>query len=196
MAQAQALSWRETLKLVQARVALGSGSPQELENARSNLLRSEAALPPLHVARQQVQFHLDVLTGFRPGQTTVESNIPSAAPMAIQLPMGNVDELIRNRPDVVRAERLLAASTEDVGAATADLYPRLSLGGFIGFFALRGSDIGSASRAFEVAPSIGWPAFRLGSVRARLRGSQACRRARWHAMSKPCCKRRKMSNTL
>lgn len=173
VARAQAQSWRETLKLVQARVGLGSGSPEERENARANLLRSEAVIPPLAVALQQMRFRLDVLTGHRPGHTTVEANAPSPAPLARQLPLGDVDSLIRNRPDVVRAERMLAASTEDVGAATAELYPRLSLGGFIGFFALRGSDLGSASRAFEIAPSISWPALRLGSARARLHGSQA-----------------------
>jgi multidrug efflux system outer membrane protein len=58
-------------------------------------------------------------------------------------------------------------------APKTDLYPRLNLGGFIGFFALRGGDLGSASRAYELAPSVDWPAFRLGNVRARLRGSQA-----------------------
>jgi multidrug efflux system outer membrane protein len=38
---------------------------------------------------------------------------------------------------------------------------------------LRGVDFGSGSRAFEIAPSVSWPALRLGSARARLRGSQA-----------------------
>ena len=94
-------------------------------------------------------------------------------PLARQLPLGDVDQLIRNRPDVVQAERLLAARVQDVGAATADLYPRLNLGGFIGFFALRDGDLGSAARAFELTPGLTWPAFDLGSVRARLRGTQA-----------------------
>ena len=85
-----------------------------------------------------------------------------------------MNRLIKQRPDVVRAERLLAASSEDVGAATADLYPRLSLGGFLGFFALRGSGVfDGGARAFEVAPSVSYPAFRLGSVKARLRGTRA-----------------------
>lgn len=173
VAQAQAQSWRETLKLVRARVALGSGAPEDMQNAQANLLRSEAAAPPLAVALQQIRLRLDVLTGYRPGHHSVEAHALSPAPLARQLPLGDVDSLIRNRPDVVRAERLLAASTEDVGAATAELYPRFNLGGFIGFFALRGSDIGSASRAFEIAPSVSWPALHLGSLRARLRASQA-----------------------
>ena len=98
----------------------------------------------------------------------------SISPLAGQLRLGDVNQLIKRRPDVVRAERLLAASSEDVGAATADLYPRLSLGGFRGFFALRGSGVfDGGARAFEVAPSVSYPAFRQGSVKARLRGTQA-----------------------
>ncbi|MNJ50106.1 Toluene efflux pump outer membrane protein TtgI precursor [compost metagenome] len=89
------------------------------------------------------------------------------------MPLGDPNALILNRPDVIRAQRLLAARVEEVGAATADFYPRLSLGGFIGFFALRNADVGSASRAFELTPGVTWPAFDLGSVRARLRAAQA-----------------------
>lgn len=173
LARAQAQSWQETLQLVQARVMSGSGSPEDLENARANLLRSEAAIPPLAVMLEQMRLRLDVLTGYRPGHHSVNFDAPSSPPLVRQLPLGDVDRLIRARPDVVRAERLLAASTEDVGAATAELYPRVDLGGFIGFIALGGNTIGSASRAFEVAPGVSWPALRLGSARARLRGAQA-----------------------
>lgn len=173
LARAQVQSWQETLALIEARIAQGSGLPEELENARAHLLRSTAAIAPLAVAWQQAQFRLDVLTGQRPGQPALSADAAAPAPMARQLPLGDVDHLIRQRPDVVRAERLLAASTEDVGAATAGLYPRLDLGGFIGFFALGGADIGSAARAFQLAPGLQWPALRLGHARARLRATQA-----------------------
>ncbi len=173
VARAQVQSWGETVQLIQTRVELGSGLPEDYESARTNLLRSEAAIPALLAAVQASQYRLDVLTGQRPGQVHAGSHAPAPAPLVGRLPLGDVDSLIRNRPDVVRAERLLAASTEDVGAATADLYPRLNLGGFIGFFALRGGDLGSASRAFEIAPSVSWPAFHLGNAQARLRGAKA-----------------------
>ena len=46
----------------------------------------------------------------------------------------------------------MAAANADVGVATAELYPRIDLGGFLGFVALRGADFGNASsRAFSVA---------------------------------------------
>jgi len=173
VARAEAENWRRTVRLVQAGVEQGRGLREDLENARANLARSEAAIAPLLASAQETRYRLDVLLGRRPGETPVGQGMQRQAPLVGRLPLGDADFLIRRRPDVVRAERLLAASTEDVGAATADLYPRLSLGGFIGFFALRGGDLGSAARAFEVGPTVDWPAFRLGSARARLRASQA-----------------------
>ncbi|MDP9900730.1 efflux transporter outer membrane subunit [Variovorax ginsengisoli] len=173
LAQVQVENWRGTLALLQSRVRAGNGPLDELENARAQLALSEATIAPLVAARDQAQYRLDVLIGQRPGQNPVAASMLKPAPLARELPLGDVDELIRQRPDVVRAERLLAASTEDVGAATAELYPRLDLGGFIGFFALRGADAGIGSRAFEIAPSLTWPAMRMGGARARLRGARA-----------------------
>ncbi|MDX1894902.1 multidrug efflux transporter outer membrane subunit OpmD, partial [Pseudomonas aeruginosa] len=168
VARAQVRSWRDTLELTRSSLQLGSGLPEDVENAQANLLRSEAAIPPLTTALESARYRLDVLRGEAPGSGAPILDGGGAAPLAKNLPLGDVDRLILQRPDVVSAERQLAASTEDVGAATAELYPRLDLGGFIGFFALRSGDLGSASRAFELAPSVSWPAFRLGNVRARL----------------------------
>ena len=174
LAQSQVDSWRETVALIEARLAAGSGLPEERQNALANLARSEAALPPLQASLRQARYRLDVLGGQPPGATALLLNTPTAAPLAGQLPLGDVNQLIRQRPDVVRAERLLAASSEDVGAVTAELYPRLSLGGFIGFFALRGGSVfDGGARAFALAPGISHPAFQLGSARARVRGTQA-----------------------
>jgi multidrug efflux system outer membrane protein len=94
--------------------------------------------------------------------------------IAKALPIGNPAELLRRRPDVLAAERRLASATADIGVATADLFPRVSLSGFLGFTASRGSQIGSsAARAWGLGPSITWAAFDLGSVRARIRGANA-----------------------
>ena len=174
LTQAQVRSWRATVDLTDARIRAGGGLPEERHNALANLARSEAAIPPLQAGLRQAQYRLDVLSGQAPGAVALATTPRQQAPLAGQLPLGDVNQLIKQRPDVVRAERLLAASSEDVGAATADLYPRLSLGGFLGFFALRGSGVfDGGARAFEVAPSVSYPAFRLGSVKARLRGTQA-----------------------
>jgi outer membrane protein, multidrug efflux system len=174
LTQAQVQSWRGTVALIDARIRAGSGLPEERQNALANLTRSEAALPPLQAALRQTQYRLDVLSGQAPGAIALATTAREQAPLTGQLPLGDVNQLIKHRPDVVRAERLLAASSEDMGAAKAELYPRVSLGGFLGFFALRGSSVfDGGARAFELAPSINYPAFRLGSARARVRGTQA-----------------------
>jgi multidrug efflux system outer membrane protein len=98
------------------------------------------------------------------------------------LPIGNdgsdAAALLRNRPDVRAAERRLAAATARVGVATADLFPRVTVTGFIGFLSgdfghLFSSSSGNDGRAWSVAPSVSWPALDYGSVKARLRASRA-----------------------
>jgi len=169
-------SWSETVRLLESSVQAGVGLPDELENALSNLRRSEAGIAPLTAALQQARYRLDVLRGQRPGEGTnagTEQAAAPAAPLITQLPLGDVNQLIRQRPDVIRAERLLAASVHDTAAATADLYPRLNLGGFIGLFALRDADIGAAARAFAITPALNFPLLQHGSARARLRAAEA-----------------------
>jgi multidrug efflux system outer membrane protein len=82
--------------------------------------------------------------------------------------------LLRRRPDVRAAERQLAAATANESVAAADLYPRITITGFLGLLAGRGNlfDVGE-SRAWAVTPAMSWAAFDIGSVRARLRGVEA-----------------------
>ena len=55
LAQSQVDSWRETVALIEARLAAGSGLPEERHNALANLARSEAALPPLQALLRQLR---------------------------------------------------------------------------------------------------------------------------------------------
>ncbi|WP_395349306.1 efflux transporter outer membrane subunit [Variovorax sp. UC122_21] len=167
-------SLRDSLRVTEAQVGIGRGLAGDLASARANLASTEAQLPLFETARRQAAHRVAVLAALQPAELE-----PMLAPRPLQvlakrLPVGDLGDLLRRRPDVLRAERGLAASTADVGAATATLYPRLDIGGFLGFVALRGSDLGSgSSRAFSLTPGLSWPALRLGSVRAQLRGAQA-----------------------
>lgn len=165
-------SLRQSLRVTEAQVQTGRGLEGDLASAQANLASTESQLPALETARRQAAYRVAVLAGLRPAEL-----VPMPQPLRVldkRLPIGDLGELLRRRPDVLRAERGLAASTADVGAATAELYPRVDIGGFLGFIALRGSDLGSSSsRAFSVTPGVSWPALRLGSVKARLRGAEA-----------------------
>ena len=75
------------------------------------------------------------------------------------------------------AERRLAASTANEAVAAADLYPHITISGFLGLLAGRGNLFNvSDTRAWAVTPALSWAAFDLGSARARLRGVEGVTR--------------------
>ncbi|QLF94940.1 TolC family protein [Pseudomonas sp. ABC1] len=152
----------------------GVGSELDVLRADARLAATEASLPQLQAQQVRAQNRIATLLGQRPERLGVDLSARPLPAIAKALPIGDPSELLRRRPDVRAAEHRLAAATADIGVATADLFPRVSLSGFLGFTAGRGSQLGAAdARAWSVAPSISWAAFDLGSVRARLRGAEA-----------------------
>ncbi|AZL68328.1 MULTISPECIES: efflux transporter outer membrane subunit [Pseudomonas] len=152
----------------------GVGNELDVVRADARLAGVEATVPQLQAVQVRAKNRIATLLGQRPDALTVDLSPKALPAIAKALPVGDPGELLRRRPDIRSAERQLAAATANVGVATADLFPRVSLSGFLGFTAARGSQIGSAaSNAWALGPSITWAAFDLGSVRARLRGAKA-----------------------
>ena len=152
----------------------GLGTELDVLRADARLAATEASLPQLQAQQTRATNRIATLLGQRADAFKVDLSPKELPAIAKALPIGDPSVLLRRRPDIVAAERQLAAATANVGVATADLFPRVSLSGFLGFIAGRGSQIGSsAAQAWGVAPSISWAAFDMGSVRARLRGAEA-----------------------
>ncbi|MBV7574557.1 TolC family protein [Pseudomonas sp. PDM32] len=152
----------------------GVGNELDVVRADARLAAVEASVPQLQAEQVHHKNRIATLLGERPDTLGIDLSPKDLPAIAKALPVGDPGELLQRRPDVRAAERRLAASTADVGVATADLFPRVSLSGFLGFIAGRGSQIGSsAARAWSLGPSITWAAFDLGSVRARIRGADA-----------------------
>jgi outer membrane protein TolC len=87
------------------------------------------------------------------------------------MPVGDGAQLLSRRPDVREAERRLAAATARIGVATADLYPRITLGG-----ALSTSDAGGSfgdDFQFSIGPLIQWSFPNVAAARARVRQASA-----------------------
>ena len=164
----------ETQRLTESRFDLGAGSQLEVQSSLARVRAVEAEVPMLEAAEGQSRHRLAVLVGQRPGELDTLL-VPREAPaFAKALPIGDTTELLRQRPDVRAAERRLASATARVGVATADLFPRVSLRGFIGFLSGGwGNLVNGDNRAWQVTPSISWSAFDMGSVLARLRASEA-----------------------
>ena len=152
----------------------GVGDQLDVMRADARLAAVEASVPQLQAQQVRERNRIATLLGERPEQLSVDLSPAKLPAIAKALNIGNPGDLLQRRPDIISAERKLAAATARIGVAKADLFPRVSLSGFLGFTAGRGSQIGSAAaNAWALGPNITWPAFDLGSVRARLRGADA-----------------------
>ena len=152
----------------------GVGDQLDVMRADARLAAVEASVPQLQAEQVRQRNRIATLLGERPDALSVDLSPAILPAIAKALNLGNPGDLLQRRPDIMSAERKLAAATARIGVAKADLFPRVSLSGFLGFTAGRGSQIGSAAaNAWALGPSITWPAFDLGSVRARLRGAGA-----------------------
>ena len=168
----------QTLELTQLLDETGRGSELDVQRSRARLKATEATIPPLEAAEKQAAYRLAVLLGERPGALDEELKPADVATYAKALPIGDPTELLRRRPDVRAAERQLAAATARVGVATADMFPRVNVAGFVGFLSgdvgrLFGTTSDNNAKAWSITPTVSWAAFDLGSVRARLHASEA-----------------------
>jgi multidrug efflux system outer membrane protein len=166
---------RESLKITQARFDAGLTSGLDVAQAESNLGRSEAEVPALEAQLEGALNRLEVLTGRTPG--TLHERLADVRPIPLppdEVALGIPAELLRQRPDVRRAERALAAQTARIGVATADLYPRLSL---TGFFASDASDLDDLATGKSLTWGIGiplrWSVFSGGKVQSRIQAERA-----------------------
>ena len=171
---------RETVRLTKVRFDAGAGSPIDVASAQARLNATEAAIPSLITAEKRANYRLCVLIGKRPGELDTVLVAPLADkdaevhPLITALPIGDAADLLRRRPDIQAAERRLAAQTAKVGVATADLFPRVRVAGFIGFLSGSASGFGnSGSQAWSVAPTVSWPALDLGGAHQRLKAAEA-----------------------
>ncbi len=164
----------ESLRLTRLRRDAGVGEELDVASAAARVAATEASIPPVRAAVAEREHRLAVLTGHRPGDLGVDLSPRAYPPLAKALPLGDAASLLKHRPDVRAAERRLAVATAREGIAAADLYPRITISGFLGLLAGRGSLFGeSESRSWAVTPALDWAAFDSGSAHARLRGAEA-----------------------
>ena len=178
IAQAQIANEAQLVDLVKLRQDKGLGTAREVAQAEGVLLQAQATVPPLRREMASQLFRLDVLTGVTPG--TSEAEVTST-PIAFKVPAiataGGPAELLRRRPDVIAAERRLAASNARIGVAVAGYYPSFSLSGVLGFESL---DVGKTltASAFQPAALVGlhWRLFDFGRVDAEVAQARGANR--------------------
>jgi NodT family efflux transporter outer membrane factor (OMF) lipoprotein len=175
-ARRNAEAQRESLELTRDRFNAGLTSALDVAQAEQNLAQTEATIPSLETGLNAALNRVAVLLGDRPGALHDELMVDSAVIPEVppDIMTGVPADVLRRRPDVRRAERLLASQTALIGVATADLYPTFSIAGFVEAVS------GSFSNLFEgesvgwgVVPGFRWDLFSGGRIRNNIRAEEA-----------------------
>ncbi|ARU05488.1 multidrug transporter [Comamonas serinivorans] len=165
---------QDLLRMAESRARNGVATRFDAAAARADLAGIEASLLQLQHQRDTLMNALALLLGWPPRELNdrlVDAALPA---MPARLPVGVSSELARTRPDILQANARLQAAVADIGAARADFYPRIGLGGSLGVQAFQLSDLGSwASRQFSVGPTLHLPIFQGGRLQSQLALSEA-----------------------
>jgi NodT family efflux transporter outer membrane factor (OMF) lipoprotein len=168
--QSQVETDTRLLELVRLRFSRGASAEKEVAQAEALLAQARATIPPLRTALEAQLNRLDVLMGAQPGTYAAELSNPAEIPNAPAIPPGqSASDLLRRRPDVIAAERHLAASNARIGVAIAEYYPKVSLSALLGFESLSASHLWSAeSFQPEATAGLRWRLFDFGRVDAEV----------------------------
>jgi len=151
----------QTLALVTSRRDAGLVGELDVAQASANLESTRARLPLLHAGLRAAENRLAVLVGLPPGSLADELGAQKPVPrVPNSIAIGVPADLLRQRADIRRTERALAAETARIGVAKGELYPHLSLAGTLGLAS------NGARRLFEsdsivngIGPSVRWNLF-------------------------------------
>ena len=175
VAKKNAENQSKTLEITRIRLEGGRGTELDTSRAAAQLDTTRAIIPPLESAMYRAIHRLSVLTGQLPGALTQKLSQFAPLPKIPEtIQIGNPAELLRRRPDIRMAERLLAAATAGIGVATADLFPRVTFVGTVALEASMLSGVGAAgSDSYSLGPRISWAFLDMGRVYARIKAADA-----------------------
>ncbi|HVE36046.1 MAG TPA: TolC family protein [Gemmatimonadaceae bacterium] len=165
---------RKTVGLTEDRLAAGRGTAFDVERARSVLQLTLAAVPAFETQIASARYRIATLVG-RPDASI--GDLPSDAalpPLPAVTPLEAPKEIVGKRPDVLAAERQVAAQSLAVGAARADYLPRIGIGASSGYTADHIESLTRTGTSRVVfGPVVSFPLLDLGRVRQRVSLAQA-----------------------
>ena len=173
--QANAANLRETLALTNRLMEIGRGDQLDVSRSQAQLSLVEASLPG-HSANITLALNrLSVLTGEH--NSELRSVLSNPKPLPTVQPISEVvapETLIRHRPDIQQAEQTLAAAIARYNVRVADLYPRITFNGGLGYLSTELDRLGEVeTETYRFGPSIHWAALDLGRVQAQIRAADA-----------------------
>jgi NodT family efflux transporter outer membrane factor (OMF) lipoprotein len=154
-----------SLKIATERWKAGQTNELDVVQATSLLEQFEASIPLLGIGLRQANNQICVLLGIPPAELAARlgpAPIPTSPPEVVA---GIPADLIRRRPDLRSAERLIAAQNAQIGVAEADFYPAFFINGSIGYQAKDLAKLfDSKSFTGQVGPSFQWNILNYGRI--------------------------------
>ena len=171
IARRQVKTQEDLLAKVRLLESKGLAAELQVNQAEGSLAQVRATVPALETGLESAMNALDVMLGSVPGTHRAELAEPGAIPSAPQI--ANTDspaDLLRRRPDLIVAERRLAAANARIGVAVAEYYPKFSLSGLIGSATSISSGNLFSSSAEQAAGVLGlrWRLFDFGRIDAQI----------------------------
>ncbi len=124
-------SWEESVRIAQARLRQGMTSKLDADQFEAERANAAARTAELHRQMVQAENHLSLLLGRKPF-AVARGRALDRQILAPDVPAGLPSELLQRRPDLLVAERQLAAVTARIGVAKAERFPRITLTGLAG----------------------------------------------------------------
>ncbi|NNG73552.1 efflux transporter outer membrane subunit [Rhizobium laguerreae] len=169
LSQANLKSRRETFELTTSKFAAGAVARMDVVRAEGLVQSTLAEIPSLDANFRISAHRIATLLG-KPAGSMVEeiakgSNQPA---FHADVNVGIPADIIRNRPDIRKAERDLAASTAQIGVAEAKLFPSITLSGSISPSGINERGVYGNLTPWSFGPSLNLPILDGGSLRANV----------------------------
>jgi len=165
---------KDQLDIVERRFNLGAVTKSDVLSQRTTLAQTRASLPPLQRQLSQLRHQLALYAGRTPESAGLPSFELDGLELPLQLPVSVPSDLVRQRPDILSSEALLHAASAQVGVATANLYPQITLTGNLGSEAVGASQLfRSNSSVWGLSAGLLAPIFNGGQLLANKRAAAA-----------------------
>ena len=163
------------LEIMELQYNLGGIALPDVLAQRTQVAQTRTTIPPLQKQLDQTRHRMAVLAGRMPADA---GELPvfnlDALQLPRELPVSLPSSLVRQRPDIMASEELLHAASAQVGVATADMYPKITLTGSFGSETNKLRHLfGSGTSIWGLGADLLQPVFHGGQLNAKRRAAVA-----------------------
>jgi NodT family efflux transporter outer membrane factor (OMF) lipoprotein len=168
---------QDDLKMIRAARAAGGATAVQVAQAEGQLSQDQAAIPQQQQRQSAARHRMAALLGKTPAEMSLPEFDERSGMLPLDLPVAVPSQLVHNRPDILEAEARLHAATADIGVATADLYPNITLAAGLAQDALSPQTIfNPTATSWNFGAGLTAPIFHGGELHARKRVAEDARR--------------------